>query len=556
MKKNTKKDWTIMVYMAGDNNLSEEMVTGLMGMKKCLEQTFTANIAFLAYYDTGALSFPTVKCDFTKKTERKGDRDFLVESGDFNFLPVITADRNEKTSETSIYRFVEWCVRKRKHEADNYALIFSGHGDGFQEASFLQDDHPFGFLTIPGLQRVLKSVTKKLLGNKKLSILGFDSCVMSTLEVAYEMSDVAEIMVSSQGFVPNAGWDFGRMVEKLDKKSDNGIELTKETVARVFVRSFIEKYRDYSFYSGRSVDVGFCDLTKAEPLAEAVYELGFRLEKALKSKNKMLAKKIEQSILSAHFKCQTFVYEQCVDIRDFCETLLAECKAIREENGEILEALENSGGKTAKEFAEMDKTISKISETCKDTMEKFDDCVRKSLYLGAEFQYSNGLSLFFPWSYISFILAKGEYLSRDFAVGSKKKNEEKTGEPSGWTAFLETYLKKTLRPVRQNSKKEFFLFDLSRSNIEASEEEIFMLNPSFDKLNSSLGDKLNSSLGDKLNSSLGDKLNSSLGDKLNSSLGDKLIASVINSFGRTKNFPWAPTLWQPSDALFEDDDER
>ncbi len=27
-----KKEWTIMVYMAGDNNLSEDMITGLKGM--------------------------------------------------------------------------------------------------------------------------------------------------------------------------------------------------------------------------------------------------------------------------------------------------------------------------------------------------------------------------------------------------------------------------------------------------------------------------------------------------------------------------------------------
>ena len=554
MSKKTIKDWTIMVYMAGDNNLSEDMVTGLMGMKKCLEQTFNANVAFLAYYDTGALSFPTVKCDFTKETKEKGDQEFFVQNSNLNYLPTITADNNEDTSETSIYRFVEWCVKERKHEAENYALIFSGHGDGFQQASFLRDDQPFGFLTVPGLQKVLESVKEEILG-EKLSLLGFDSCVMSTLEVAYEMSDVADFLVSSQGFVPNAGWDYGRIVEKLSKKSDRGIELTKVTVAKIFVKSFIEKYRDYSFYSGRSVDVGFCDLTTVEPVAEAVYKLGRRLEKALKSKNKMLAGKIERLILSAHFKCQTFVYEQCVDIKDFCENLQAECEAVREENVKILHIFKKSQDKTAKEFAETDKAISRISEACENAVKKLEKCVRQSLYLGSEFQYSNGLSLFFPWSYISFILAKKQYLSRDFAIGSKKRNEEKTRKPSGWTSFLETYLEKTMRPVKQTSKEEFFLFDLTRSNINAFDEEVFRLNIPLDRLNSSLGDKLNSSLGDKLNSSLGDKLNSSLGDKLNSSLGDKMLASIINSFGRTKNFPWAPTLWQPSDALFEDDEQ-
>jgi hypothetical protein len=234
--------------------------------------------------------------------------------------------------------------------------------------------------------------------------------------------------------------------------------------------------------------------------------------------------------------------------------LQAECEAVRQENEKILEALKNSDGKTAKEFTEMDKAMAKISNACESAVEKLDECVRQSLYLGSEFQYSNGLSLFFPWSYISFILAKRQYLSRDFAIGSKKRGTEKTAELSDWTSFLETYLLQTLREVRNTSDREVFLFDLDSQNIEKSEKEVFKLNTPFDKLNASFNDKLNASFNDKLNASFNDKLNASFNDKLNASFNDKLLATIMGNFGRTKNFPWAPTLWQPSDGLFEGED--
>ena len=195
----------------------------------------------------------------------------------------------------------------------------------------------------------------------------------------------------------------------------------------------------------------------------------------------------------------------------------------------ILGILKNSDDKAAREFVETDKTFSKISDACEDTVENLNECVRQSLYLGSEFQYSNGLSLFFPWSYISFIMSKSQYLSRDFAIGSKKRGKEKTAELSGWTSFLETYLSKTLRKVRHSSDEEFFLFDLNSSNIAKDENDIFKLNTPFDRLNTSFGDRLNTSFGDRL-------------------------SSVMNNFGRVKNFPWSPKLWQPTEGLFDDED--
>src|SRR5438105_3591920 len=119
------KDWTIMVYMAGDNNLSEDMVTGLIGMETNLESV--NNIALMAYYDTGAPNFPTVIVDFTSsKKKNNSNKNFQILTPP---KPKITSLNEEKTSIFSITSFVRKCVNL--HPAHNYALIFSGHGDGF-----------------------------------------------------------------------------------------------------------------------------------------------------------------------------------------------------------------------------------------------------------------------------------------------------------------------------------------------------------------------------------------------------------------------------------------
>ena len=277
--------------------------------------------------------------------------------------------RQPKTIDLQICRVVP---KDGKHRAENYAFGFFRARRWFSGSLLLRDESSFSALSPFRLAETLQAI-KKAFGSKA-EHSPFDSCVMSTIEVAYEMSDVAEIMVSSQGFVPNAGWDYGKIVENLSKKLIK-YELSKKVVAKVIARSFIQKYRDYAFFSGRSVDVGLCDLTKVEAVAESVYELGNGLEKALENGNKLLARKIEQAVLASHFKSQTFIFEQCVDIRDFCENLQKECAVIEEENEQILALLDSPN----KKLKDINNSISKISEACEKTIETLKNALSSAL---------------------------------------------------------------------------------------------------------------------------------------------------------------------------------
>ncbi len=63
-----KKKWTIMVYLAGDNNLSENMISSLVGMRNAMKTKGSdEQINLVAIYDSG---YPTVRIQtyhFTNK---------------------------------------------------------------------------------------------------------------------------------------------------------------------------------------------------------------------------------------------------------------------------------------------------------------------------------------------------------------------------------------------------------------------------------------------------------------------------------------------------------
>ena len=76
------------------------------------------------------------------------------------------------------------------------------------------DDTSSDFLDNSELQRAIDAGLL-LSGVDKLTLLGFDACLMSMLEVAYQVKDLAEVMVSSQETEPGEGWPYGDILAQL-----------------------------------------------------------------------------------------------------------------------------------------------------------------------------------------------------------------------------------------------------------------------------------------------------------------------------------------------------
>ncbi len=133
-----------------------------------------------------------------------------------------------------------------------------------------------GALTIRGLADALRAA----LGRKKLDVLGMDSCLMSTAEVCRQVRARVNYFVASEGFVPNTGWPYRDMLDKLTHyyKGDPPrfpahAELRPEILCERLVKDYIEYYRDY-LPAGVSVDIAACDLSKFDEINESVHDAG------------------------------------------------------------------------------------------------------------------------------------------------------------------------------------------------------------------------------------------------------------------------------------------
>jgi hypothetical protein len=396
------------------------------------------------YYDGNSPAIPTLYCDFSEPGRPRYVRSYKVP----NKLCQVPSKENENAADRrSILNFIDWCVNKVEvqnngeisygRRANRYALIFSGHSLGFQDIGLFKDETSGKSMKMMDFYDVLHSLvstqrqlrkqakengiaedqwereTTELIG-QKLDILGFDSCVMGMLEVGYQFFDVAKTMIASEGSVPSAGWTYAKILGCLGRE-DTG-KLETEKVAELFVKQFIRSQDDFTV-GGVSVDMAAWKLDRIDNLARAFDKLAYVLIQCFDDSGSRLYRQMERVILQVHWKCQSYMYDQNVDLGDFCELLNYECGLVIDElgPGEELDLLK------------------KVQKECENVLGELQQAVILSGFSGGGYQYSNGVSVFFPWSREGYEVSKKNYESLWFA-------KEVARSQLPWKNFLKKYL--------------------------------------------------------------------------------------------------------------------
>ena len=440
-----------MIYMAGDNNLAVDMAYAMEQIKGVADAGAESPNLFV-YYDGNSPAIPTLYCDFSAPGKPRYVRSYKVPK---KLYPVPKKENENAADPRSILNFVDWCVNRVEVENDNgeisygrrahkYALIFSGHSLGFQDIGLFKDETSGKSMKMTDFYAVLQGLvctkeqleeiakenlwegevreieTTVLLG-KKLDLLGFDSCVMGMLEVGYQFNYVAKTMIASEGSVPSAGWTYAKILGCLAREHDR--DLDTRSVAELFVKQFIRSQDSYTV-GGVSVDMAAWDLSRFGPLADAFDGLSEVLIACFEDEGSRIYRQMERVILQVHWKCQSYMYDQNVDLGDFCELLDRECGLVAEElGGEEVELLEL------------------VQKQCRQVLKELKKAVILSGFSGGGYQYSHGVSVFFPWSREAYEVSRKNYESLWFAKDVKRKR-------LSWTDFLKRYLYEvTLRRV-------------------------------------------------------------------------------------------------------------
>ena len=485
-----KPKWTVMIYLAGDNNLS---ANSLAIMQELESVNIPPSVRVLACFDSntprprGARYLEIQHHRHKVRTgfdwglhndlvppEERGDH--AVVAPDFcNPDPSSVHLPAEPVAREGLSRFISWALRN--HAAERYMLILFGHGTAVAGNTFLTDDNPPSFLRLDDFADVLKLYFGD--GRPKLDILACHNCIMNGVESAYQIRRQVDFMLGSQGLVLAAGWPYRAIIKAVVRKPDSRPKAVALRVLRACARSLL----DFSLMD-RSSEQAVCDLRQLEeqrPLIRALRKLAVALRKGLATDpvtGEVRFKEIRDAVQLSRLEAQSYWSETFVDIYDFCELLQDRVQRPLPVFAEMEVLFENLNLKSAaavdsaaqsktindhpvaavKEFfyknTPLGKALWRIFLACEAVLQAFRSrrVVPYSYYVGPELQYSHGLSVYFPWTLPEapvifqptfpqsndFLLKTGfdEYQSYDFP------------RATDWDEMLRQYFRATLRNVR------------------------------------------------------------------------------------------------------------
>jgi hypothetical protein len=253
-----------MVYMAANNSLSGAAGIDLDEMRRVGSSDAVKLLAFVKQRGTGAAQYLQVGRD---------GQDEVVED----------VGRLDSGNPQTVVDFVRWGVQTAP--ADRYALVLWNHGGGWtpddleelysavradtgvtrgevnflnkgrvgravfsttiqkilalptaQDRAICNDDTSGHSLDTIEVANILTAATRET--GRPLDLFGMDACLMSTLEVAYELRDLTQVVVGSEELEPAAGWAYDTLLTELASNP----EMDGRRLGKAVVRTYIDSY--------------------------------------------------------------------------------------------------------------------------------------------------------------------------------------------------------------------------------------------------------------------------------------------------------------------------
>ena len=246
-------DWTIFVYLCGSDLESDGGAAS-----SDIEEAFAARGSgqVKVVYQTGGSYFW-----YQNINENRVQR-YLLEDGDLTLVDE-KPEANMGAAST-LADFLSWGVAN--YPSERMGLILWDHGSGSINGVCFDEQYDYDSLTLGELDHALNQVYDQM--TDRFEFIGFDACLMSTLETANVLTPYARYMYASQEMEPGSGWDYTSLLNNLAANPDqDGAQLGEKVC-----REYYDHCADYGFGSQRSATFSIIDLSKIDDVLISMNE--------------------------------------------------------------------------------------------------------------------------------------------------------------------------------------------------------------------------------------------------------------------------------------------
>ncbi|MDO4615962.1 MAG: clostripain-related cysteine peptidase [Lachnospiraceae bacterium] len=245
---------TLMIYMVGS-----DLESGFAAATEDIQEMLNAKIDLeqntVLLYTGGTTKW---------HTDISAENNMIYKITGNSLLPVSGGVSVSMGEADTLTGFLNYSYEQ--YPSDSYDLIFWNHGsgpmEGFGKDSLYDNDQ----LTLVEIRDALEA--SPFSEDNKLSFVGFDACLMSSLEAACVLDEYADYLVASQETEPGFGWNYSFL-------SELG-SVDTETFLREIVDSYLffgEAYYTGQNLQGPEMTLSVLDLSAAEAVEKSVNEL-------------------------------------------------------------------------------------------------------------------------------------------------------------------------------------------------------------------------------------------------------------------------------------------
>lgn len=213
---------------------------------------------------------------------------------------------------STLESFIRWGIRE--YPAESYGLIMWNHGSGSVYGYGYDENYDGDTLLLSELQEALEAAYD--VTGIKFELIGFDTCLMASVETASILSPYAEYLIASEEIEPSHGWDYLALLDYIENNPyDSGRRIGK---------NIISAYLDYSIYFGTedAITLSVIDLDRINSVENALSSLSQEILKDIEGGKSINA------IIKARSRSESYGEEgegygsaDMVDLYDFADNL-------------------------------------------------------------------------------------------------------------------------------------------------------------------------------------------------------------------------------------------
>lgn len=302
---------TVMVYMCG-TDLESRSGMATADLQEMMNATIGSNVNLLVY--TGG-------CKAWKNSTVSSSKNqiYQVVSGGIKCLEGDMGNPSMTKPET-LTSFINWCTKN--YPANRQMLIFWDHGGGSLSGyGYDEKNAGSGSMNLAGINKALKA------SNTTFDFIGFDACLMATLETGLMLTPYGDYMIASEETEPGVGWYYTNWLTNLSQNTS----MSTLEIGKNIIDDFVDVCAKKCV--GQKTTLSIVDLAELETTVPD------KFAKFASSTGDLIAKDEYKTVSQARYQTREFAQSSAIDQVDLTHLALNLNTA---EGNELAKALQNT----------------------------------------------------------------------------------------------------------------------------------------------------------------------------------------------------------------------